>query len=183
MVVWWYGELGRYVDMAFVCLKNWFTGKTITNHVSKAYCVKIHCQNLSLQNDVCTAQANPTLESGSSSDRLLQKIGLEIFHGIIYTMGLYNLILVAIFDRRAYAFLTQCESYLNIRDIQLFHFKMYISAVFGLTAMNLTPYSPTVTWQMCAEFDAFTISGTKMVKATICWSLGVRSSCIHCSQS
>ena len=96
-------------------------------------------------------------------------------------MGLYNLILVAIFDRRAYAFLTQCESYLNIRDIQLFHFKMYISAVFGLTAMNLTPYSPTVTWQMCAEFDAFTISGTKMVKATICWSLGVRSSCIHCS--
>ena len=41
--------------------------------------------------------------------------------------------------------------------MHVFHFKIYISAVFGLIAMNLTPYSPTTNWYMCAEFAAFTI--------------------------
>ena len=29
--------------------------------------------------------------------------------------------------------------------MHVFHFKIYISAVFSLIAMNFTPYSPTVT--------------------------------------
>ena len=40
---------------------------------------------------------------------------------------------------------------------------MYISAVFRLIAMNWSSYSPTVTCCICAEFAAFTISGTKSV--------------------
>ena len=33
--------------------------------------------------------------------------------------------------------------------MHVFHFKMHISAVFSLLAMNFTSYSPTVTWFMC----------------------------------
>ena len=47
--------------------------------------------------------------------------------------------------------------------MNLFCFKMYISAVFSLRAMNFTPYSRTVTWHMCDEFTAFTTFGTKAV--------------------
>jgi hypothetical protein len=46
--MWRYGELRLYGNVALVCLKNWFTIsyhiKTITSHVSKAYCVEIHCE-------------------------------------------------------------------------------------------------------------------------------------------
>ena len=54
---WRYFELGRYGKVVLVCLKKWFTKhiRTITNHVSQAYCVKIHCQNGRLRNYVCTA--------------------------------------------------------------------------------------------------------------------------------
>ena len=41
--------------------------------------------------------------------------------------------------------------------------RLYILAVFGLIAMNLTSNSPTVTWYMCDEFAAFTTFGTKAV--------------------
>ena len=44
--------------------------------------------------------------------------------------------------------------------MHVFHFKMYISAVFLLIAMKYTPYSPTVSGLECA---AFTISGSKYV--------------------
>ena len=54
-----------------------------------------------------------------------------------------------------------------IGGMHVFHFKMYISAVFGLIAMNLTLYSPTVTWYMCAEFAAFTTFGTKGVNVLV----------------
>ena len=33
--------------------------------------------------------------------------------------------------------------------------------------MNFTPYIPTVTWHMCAEFEAFTISSIKSVLAVL----------------
>ena len=45
--------------------------------------------------------------------------------------------------------------------MHVFHFKLYISAVFSLIAMNFTPYSPTVPWCMCAAFAAFLIEGTR----------------------
>ena len=62
---------------------------------------------------------------------------------------------------QAYVFWMQRYSCLNIRDMHVFHFKMYISAVFCLIAFNLTPYSPTVTWYMCAKFAAFPTFHTK----------------------
>ena len=55
--------------------------------------------------------------------------------------------------------LKQCSRCLNIGDMHMFHFKMYISAVFSLIVMN----SPTVTWYMCAELAAFICSGTRSV--------------------
>ena len=48
------------------------------------------------------------------------------------------------------------------------HFKMHISAIFRLFAMNLTPYSPTVIWQVCAEFAAFPAFGSKGVNVWVC---------------
>ena len=57
--------------------------------------------------------------------------------------------------------------------MHVFHFKMYISADFRLNAMNFTPYRPTVTLYMCAEFAAFTISGTKSVGVWVCGQVGV----------
>ena len=51
--------------------------------------------------------------------------------------------------------------------MHVFHFKMHISAVFCLIAMNLTPYSPTVTWYMCAKFAAFPTFGTKGVNVWV----------------
>ena len=51
--------------------------------------------------------------------------------------------------------------------MHVFHFKMYISAVFSLITMNLTPYSPTVTWYMWAGFAAFTPFGTKGVNVWV----------------
>ena len=45
--------------------------------------------------------------------------------------------------------------------MHVFHFKMHISPVFRLIAMDLTPYSPRVTWYMCAKFAAFPTFGTK----------------------
>ena len=51
--------------------------------------------------------------------------------------------------------------------MHVFHFKMYISAVFVLIAMNLTPCSPTVTWYMCAEFAAFTTFGANGVNVWV----------------
>ena len=53
--------------------------------------------------------------------------------------------------------------------MHVFHFKMYISAVFSLLAMNFTPYGPTVTWHMCDEFAACTILG---IKAVYVWVFG-----------
>ena len=73
----------------------------------------------------------------------------EIWHG--YTMEYMlcsHIASLGVFD-------TMLEP-LNIGDINIFNFKMYISAVFGLIAMNASPYSLTVTWYMCAEFAAFT---------------------------
>ena len=49
--MWRYGELGHNLSKLI---------KTITNHLYKAYCVKIHRQNGRLQNDMCTA-LGPTL--------------------------------------------------------------------------------------------------------------------------
>ena len=34
--------------------------------------------------------------------------------------------------------------------------------------MNFTPYSPTVTWYMCAKYAAFNIFGTKGVNVWVC---------------
>ena len=61
--------------------------------------------------------------------------------------------------------------------MHVYHFRIHISAVFRLFAMNFTPYSPTVTWYMCAKFAAFTIFGTQGV------NVGVWSSCGHCTIS
>ena len=60
--------------------------------------------------------------------------------------------------------------------MHVFHFKMYISAVFWLIAMNLTPYSLTVTLYMCAKFAAFLTFGR--VNVWVSWS-----SCVHCTIS
>ena len=47
--------------------------------------------------------------------------------------------------------------------MHVFHFQIYICAVFRLIAMISAPYSPKVTWYICAEFAAFTFSGSKSV--------------------
>ena len=51
--------------------------------------------------------------------------------------------------------------------MHVFHFKMHISTVFCLIAMNLTPHSHTVTWYMCAKFAAFPPFGTKGVNVWV----------------
>ena len=51
--------------------------------------------------------------------------------------------------------------------MHIFPFKICIYAVFSLIAMNITPYSPTVTWYMCAEFAAFTTFGAKGVNVFV----------------
>ena len=52
----------------------------------------------------------------------------------------------------------------------VFHFKMYISAIVHFIAMNLIPYSPTVTSYNRAKFAAFPTFGTKGVNV---WVFGV----------
>ena len=49
--------------------------------------------------------------------------------------------------------------------MHVFHFKMYNSAFFlpSVLSMNFTPYSPSVTWDVCDEFAAFTTFGTEAV--------------------
>ena len=42
-----------------------------------------------------------------------------------------------------------------------------ISAVFCLIALNVSPYSPTVTWYMCAKFEAFPTYRTKGVNVWV----------------
>ena len=49
--------------------------------------------------------------------------------------------------------------------MHVFHFKIYISAFFSIIAMNLTPYSPAVTW--CAKFAAYPTFGTKGVNVWV----------------
>ena len=51
--------------------------------------------------------------------------------------------------------------HLDSEDMHIFHFNMYIYAVFGLIAMHALPYSPTATWYMYADFAAFTSSRTR----------------------
>ena len=112
-------------------------------------------------------KAQPALERGRGPERQISNKCIQFKFSdrdLKFGMGvLWNLILVAIFGRRAYIFSKQCKSCLNIGDIHLFHFKMYISAVFCLIAINRSPYSPTVTWYICAELTAFISSGTKSV--------------------
>ena len=51
--------------------------------------------------------------------------------------------------------------------MHVFQFKIYISAVFVFIAMNLTPYSPTVTWYMfdCANGVNVWVFGQVVVTA------------------
>ena len=51
--------------------------------------------------------------------------------------------------------------------MHVFRFKMYISGVFCLIALNLSPYSPTVILYMCAKFETFPTYRTKGVNVWV----------------
>ena len=87
---------------------------------------------------------------------------LEIWHGYTMDCPLNSPIMC-----QAYVFWMQCQSCLNIGDMHVFHFKMYISAVFWYIAQNLSPYSPTVTCYVCAKFEAFPTFRTRGVNVCV----------------
>ena len=109
---------------------------TINNLVSKAYFFKTHCHNGCLRNDVCTT-LRPSLRWREAA---VQKGNYKLMDPFLFSD----------IDLKS-------STPWNIHPISM----AYISAVFGLIAMNWSPYSPTVTWCMCAKFAAFTISGTR----------------------